>query len=549
MFRRLIHTGVLCLAGAALGVAPIGQQHQHPLGEKLGTVHFQTSCTAAAQVEFDRAMTFLHSFEFGPAISGFTATAKADPACAMAYWGIAVSRWTNPFVATIRTPAQIQQGLDAVGQAERIGAKTPRERAYIAAVSKLYADAATLDQRARVVAYERAMAGVAAAYPDDREASIFWALSLATSAPPTDKTYVNQLKAGAILEKIYPEQPDHPGITHYIIHSYDVPALASRARDAALRYAKIAPSAPHALHMPSHTFTRVGAWQESIDTNTASADAAGKIGARAEELHAMDYMVYAYLQTAQDRAAQTTMARIPAIAAAFDPTAVVGAAPGSAGVFALAAMPARWALERRDWKAAASLPAVSSPRLSVPYADAITHFVRALGAAHTGGLDVVRTSVARLTEIRDGLAQAKEAYWSEQVAIQRDEAAAFLLLAEGRRDEAVAAMRAAAVREDATDKNAVTPGPIAPARELLGEMLLELNQPAAALTEFQATLKKEPNRFRAIYGAAKSASLAGDQTAARGYYKQLLAICERADRPGRPELDEARKAATSRAPS
>ncbi len=292
-----------------------------------------------------------------------------------------------------------------------------------------------------------------------------------------------------------------------------MPALADRAMAAARRYASIAPSAPHALHMPSHTFTRVGAWQDSVETNIASATAARKANSHAEELHATDYMVYAYLQTGQDRAVQALMKRLPGIAAQFDPTAVIGAAPGSAGVFALAAIPARWVLEHRDWKAAAALAPPTPSRFLYP--DAITHFARALGATHTAALDDARASIAALKDISDRLAQANEAYWSEQVAIQRDGAAAFLLLAEGRHDEAIAAMRAVAAREDATEKSAVTPGPIAPARELLGEMLLEVKQPAAALKEFQATLKKEPNRFRAVYGAAKAAALSGDQTTAR----------------------------------
>ena len=521
----------------ALTAAPFAQQHQHPAGERLGTVHFETSCAAAAQAPFDHAMALLHSFEFGPAIDGFNATLKADPGCAMAHWAVAVARWSNPFAATIRPPAQLQLGLEAITRARQAGAKTDRERAYIEAAARLYADTETLDQRARVLAYEKAMAALAAAYPDDREASIFWALSLTASALPTDKTYANQLKAGQILEKLYPGQPDHPGITHYIIHSYDVPALAGKAIDAAKRYATIAPAAPHALHMPSHTFTRVGAWQESIDTNIASAEAANKSGARAEELHAMDYMAYAYLQTGQDKAVQALLARVPGIAANFDPTVVAGAAPGSAGVFAIAAIPARWVLERRDWAAAARLEPVAS---RFPYTEAITHFARALGASHTGALVDARASIAALQDIHDRLTQAKEAYWAEQVAIQRDGAAAFLALAEGKTADAVALMRAAALREDATEKNAVTPGPIAPARELLGDMLLEIKDPAAALKEFQATLKKEPNRFRAVYGAARAATLAGDRAAARTYYSELLKICERADSPGRPELAEAR---------
>ena len=524
---------------ATLAASPIfAQDHQHPAGERLGTVHFQTSCAPPAQQKFDRAMALLHSFEFGPAIEGFTAAAKDDAGCAMAYWGIAMARWTNPFQANIRPPAQLQQGMEAIDQARRAQPKTEREREYIEAAAKLYDTAAAPDQRARVVAYEQAMARLAAKYPDDREASIFWALSLTAAALPTDKTYANQLKAGAILEKLFKAEPDHPGITHYIIHSYDVPALADNAISAAHRYAKIAPSAPHALHMPSHTFTRVGAWEDSIGSNTASAEAARKSGARGEELHAMDYMVYAYLQTGQDRAVEAMLTRVPEIAAAFDPSLVQGAASGSAGVFALAAMPARWALERRDWKMAATLKPVTS---RFPYTEAITYFARALGASRTGALDDARASIAALKEIADRLTKANEGYWSEQVQIQHDGAAAYLALAEGRKDEALKLMTAAAVREDATEKNAVTPGPIAPARELLGEMLLELNQPAQALKEFQVTLKKEPNRFRAVAGAAKAASLTGDRAAARTYSQQLLKICAKADAPGRPELAEARK--------
>jgi len=531
-------TAIGVLAAFALSVSPMqAQEHQHPAGERLGTVHFKTSCTPAAQQHFDHAMALLHSFEFGPAIESFTAAGKEDSSCAIAYWGIATSRWTNPFQAATRPPAQVQQGLTAIEQARKMNAKTDRERDYIEAAAILFTDAATKDQRTRVVAYEQAMAKLAAKYPDDREASIFWALSLTASALPTDKTYANQLKAGAILEKLYPLEPDHPGITHYIIHSYDVPALADKAVAAAHRYAKIAPAAPHALHMPSHTFTRVGAWQDSIDTNIASADAARKANARGEELHAMDYMTYAYLQTGQDKAVQTMLTKIPEIAAVFDPTKVQGAAPGSAGIFALAAMPARWALERRDWKTAASLQPSPS---QFPHTEAITYFARALGASHTGALDDARASVTALQQISDKLAAANEAYWAEQVRIQHDGAAAFLALAEGRKDEAVKLMTEAAVREDATEKNAVTPGPIAPARELLGEMLLEMKRPADALREFQATMKKETNRFRAVYGAAKAASLAGDKASARKYYADLLKIAAKADTPGRPELAEAR---------
>ena len=312
-------------------------------------------------------------------------------------------------------------------------------------------------------------------------------MSLAASALPSDKTYANQLKAGAILEKIFIEEPDHPGITHYIIHSYDVPPLAPRAVSAARRYATIAPSAPHALHMPSHTFTRVGSWQESIDTNIASAAAARRDHAIAEELHATDYQMYAYLQTAQDTAARKILDSLPEISSHFDPNAVGSAAPGSAGIFALAAIPARYALERQAWAEAAKLQPTAS---AFPYTEAMTYFARALGASHVKDLETARSAVAALQQIRDRLTQTNEAYWAEQVEIERRGAAAWTALAEGRNTDALALMRSAAELEDGTEKNAVTPGPIAPARELLGEMLLQMHEPALALKEFQATLKK-----------------------------------------------------------
>ena len=534
-------------------VAQQDPQHQHPTGEKLGSVHFETSCTAKVQPTFDRAMALLHSFEFGVAIDGFNSVLRDDANCAMAWWGIAMARWGNPFSAGLRPAAQIAQGLDAIGRGRAVKAGTARENAYVEAAATLYEHADTMDQRARQVAYADAMAKLAADNPGDNEAQIFYALSLTASAPPTDKTYANQLKAAAILEKLQPLEPDHPGITHYIIHTYDVPALAGRALDAAHRYADLAPSAPHALHMPSHTFTRVGAWQDSIDTNTRSAATARKEGSTSEELHATDYMMYAYLQTGQDTAAKRVLDSLPAIEKRFDPKAVGSAAPGVAGVFALAAIPARWALERRDWKAAVAL--VPKPS-DFPYTEAMTHLTRALGLAHTGApVEEGMKSVRALQELSAKLAVAKETYWAEQVAIQHEEAEAFVLLqghaqteggtpgAPSRSDMALAQMRAAAAREDATEKNAITPGPLVPARELLGDMLMDLKQPKAALVEYQAVLKKEPRRFRAVYGVAKAAQAAGDMATARKAFADLVAICERGDKPGRPELAEARREA------
>ena len=528
---------LLCLLPAR---ASLQQEHQHPAGQ-LGTVHFETTCAPAAKQPFNHAMALLHSFEFGPAIESFNGALKADPSCAMAHWGIAMSRWTNPFNLAARPAPQVQSGLEAITKAREAGAKSEREKAYIEAAAKLFTDAATVDQRSRIVAYEKAMATLAAAYPKDREASIFWALSLTASALPSDKTYANQLKAGALLEKLYPQEPDHPGITHYIIHSYDVPALADRAIAAARRYAKIAPAAPHALHMPSHTFTRVGAWQDSIETNRASADAARQMKARGEELHAMDYMAYAYLQTGQDKAVRELIDAIPEIAKSYDPAAIQGAASGPAGNYAMSAIPARWALEHRDWKAAASLR-VAQQLSRVPYTDAITVFAKSLGLSQTGSVAEAREWSLALKDIQSRLTQANEAYWAEQVGIQADVAAAFVAMAEGKSEEALKLMRATVAREDATEKSAISPGPLAPARELLGEMLLQAKRPAEALVEFEATMKKEPNRFRGVYGAAKAASLAGDRAKARTYYAQLLDICKKADAPGRSELAEARAA-------
>ena len=523
-----------------LGGGGIGQEHDHMStpGERLGTVHFETSCAAAAQPQFDRAVALLHSFEFGRAIDAFGSALKTDPSCAGAYWGVALSRWGNPFAVGARGASQLQQGREAVDRARTVGAKTDRERAYIGAVAHLYVDAETASQAARAVAYRDAMATVAATYARDTEASIFYALALTASEDPRDKTYVSRTKAGAMLEHLVASQPDHPGLAHYIIHSYDVPALAPKALDAARRYAKIAPSAPHALHMPAHTFTRVGAWQESIDSNVASAAAARRDHATAEELHAMDYEMYAYLQTAQDTPAQALVDSLSEIAARFNPDAIGSAAPGSAGVFALAAIPARWTLERRAWAEAATLEPHPS---AFPYAEAMTYFARAIGAAHNKDAATARSAIDALRQIQARLTASNELYWAEQVEIQRQGAAAWLALAEARNDEALAGMRAAAEREDRTEKSAVTPGPIAPARELLAEMLLELHEPAQALKAFESTLQKEPNRFRALYGAAKAAKLSGDAVLARQYGDRLMKMCERAGTPARPELAEVRR--------
>ena len=478
-------------------------------------------------------MALLHSFEFAPAIEGFTAAGTADPGCAIAYWGIALSRWGNPFAAGIKTPAQLEAGRAAIARARTIGAKTDRERDYIAAAERLFADFETIDQRTRLLAYRDAMSNLAARYADDPEASAFYALALAASNDPTDQTYASLIKAGAILERLAPAQPDHPGFVHYIIHAYDVPRLAPKALEAARRYAKIAPSAPHALHMPSHTFTRLGYWQDSIDTNIASAAAARREGATGEELHAMDYQTYAYLQTAQDGLARLLIDTLPEVSGRFDPSRSGSAAPPLAGVFALAAIPARYALERGAWSDAARL-ALRPSRF--PQADAITWFARGLGAAQSGDLQAARAAVDALQQLEAQLTKAGETYWAEQVAIQRLGVSAWTAFKDGRADEGLTTMRSAADREDRTEKNAVTPGPIAPAREQLGYMLIAAGRPADALAAFDITLAKEPNRYRALAGALNAAQLTGSTSAGSKYVASLLTLTSNADVPGRPEI-------------
>ncbi len=522
---------------ALVSVPMAAQDHDHgSMGtetgkppEQLGKVHFKTSCAPAASAKFDRAVALLHSFWFPVAIDAFNDVLKADPSCAMSYWGIALSQWGNPFGANNRSPQTLQDGLASIEKGLTLSAKTPREREYISAVGELYKNGATTEQRSRVLNYAKAMEDLAGKYATDTEAQIFFALALDGTILPTDKTYAVQFKAAAILEKQYKLQPDHPGVAHYIIHTYDVPALAPRALTAARRYAVIAPSAPHALHMPSHTFTRVGDWEASIATNIRSRDVSVATKTFGEALHASDYMTYAYLQTAQDQAAK----------AVWDRAQEISHMQGAANAWAIAAMPARYAIERNDWAAAKALEVHPEPRL--PYVEAVTHFVRALGFARSGDAAFARNEIAELEKLRDREKQMNDAYWAEQVEIQRLGASAWATRAEGKNDEALSLMRSASQREDATEKAAVTPGPLKPAREQLGEMLLLENQPAQALKEFEETLTREPRRFRAVYGAAHSAQLSGNRGKMRTYYQQLIEICKSSD-TARPELQEAVKA-------
>jgi len=535
--RIKLIAAILLILAASRGIAT---EHEHGSGEKLGAVDFATSCNDTAQKGFNRAVALLHSFQFSGAIDEFNGVLGEDATCAIAYWGIALSDWSNPFAPGIKDKGQLQLGLESAERGKELGAKTERERAYLAAVGKLYGDYESTPQQARLFAYRDAMGALAAKYPEDHEAQIFYALALAAAEDPGDKTNNDRLKAGAILEKLFAEEPTHPGLAHYIIHAYDVPALAGRALVAAQRYAQIAPDAPHALHMPSHTFTRLGYWQESIDSNVAAAAAARRQGQTSEELHASDYETYAYLQTGQDQAAARIVNSLPRIAARFDPKALLtGAGPPAAGYFALAAIPARYALERQDWKQAEQLTLRETP---FPYTDAMTWFARGIGAARLGSTTAANEAARALQQIQERLSNANEPYWARQVEIQALTVAAWSALAAGKEADALRQMKSAAELEDGTDKSALTPGPLSPTRELLGEMLLQMNDPTKALEQFEATLKQEPRRFRSVYGAAHAAQLSGNRDMSQEYFRELLVICARSDKPARSELQEAERA-------
>jgi hypothetical protein len=537
---RCVAVALTVLLAAPWSAAAQHDQHA-ALGDKLGTVHFETSCAASTRADFDRAVALLHSFEYRPAMESFNKVLAADSSCAIAYWGVALCQWGNPF-AGVKAGPLLERGLEASQKGLSTGAPTPREKGYLTAVNQLYANAATVPHRDRTLAYAKGMDAVQRDNPSDVEAKIFYALAVNQTALPTDKTYSAQLQAAGILEPLWARYPDHPGLPHYIIHAYDHPPLAEKALDAARRYAKVAPSAPHALHMPSHTFTRVGSWKESVETNIASEQEALKAAVMAEALHAMDYQAYAYLQMAQDQKAQAVLSRVPAIVAKLDVNAMGGAAPGVAGIYARNAIAARYALERGAWAEAAALEAVPS---TFANADAITHFARALGAARSGKPAAAKPDIERLIVLRDALAAAKDAYWAEQLNIQRQVATAWIAFADGQKDEGLRLMRAAADAEDATDKAAISPGPIAPARELLGEMLLAAGNARDALIAFEATMKKEPGRFRGAYGAATAAEAAGDRAKAATLYAQVVAAASAAD-GNRPELARARQFAKGR---
>src|SRR5262245_11230921 len=501
--------------------------------EKLGRVHFKTPCSPAAQKEFERALAMLHSFFFPETVKAFTAIPTTDPSCAIAYWGIAISQRPNPLVGPFDA-ATLKRGLDAIEKGESLGPKTQRERDWLAALKEFYKDYDKVDQDTRTKNYAKAMERLAAKYPDDVEAKIFYALALNETFD--HKSMEPLLKAIAILEPIDRKYPDHPGVTHYLIHSYDFPAIAHRGVPAANKYAKIAPSAPHAQHMPSHIYSMVGMWEESVNSNWRSVLVANEYAAKTKldgtlggVPHAYDFMAYAYLQMGQDLKARGLIQDTMAI------KKVVGVP--LAGATARAAVPARYMLERQDWQGAAQLEPLGT---GFPMAEGITYFARAMGGARSGGIAAARADIEKLKEQRAALEKAGQGYWAGQVEIQILGAQAWTAQGEGNKSDALKFMRAAADLEDASEKHVAMENRLYPMRELLADMLMAQGEGAAALKEYETSLKNAPMRLRGFYGAAKAAEASGDAKKARDYFGKLAKLTRYAD-GDRPELREAKQ--------
>ena len=542
---RILRTIVSSLAlGAAAAAALAAQQpHEHP-GEHVGRVRFPVSCPPEVRARFERGVALLHSFWYEKAADAFQEVVAADSGCAMGYWGKAMAilhpLWTPP------SQTDLAAGLAAAERGLAL-AKTPRERDYLGAIRAYYADYASRAPKARLVAYAEAMAGVQRRNPRDREAAIFYALALIAvgQANPTDTTFANQKRADSILEPLFKAQPAHPGLAHYLIHTNDVPQLAHLGLYAARRYAGVAPDVPHAQHMPSHIFTRLGLWDEDIASNVRSAEAARRFDEERhlnalwdQRGHAWDYLAYAYLQTGRDGAAKRILDDAAAVTAVYPEGSLTNA-------YALAAIPARYALERGRWDEATRLAVRPAPEW--PAAEAITHFARALGAAWGGDTALARGEITRLGEIERALAAAGDlqAYWSGQVRIQRLAATAWLAAAAGDTALALREAMAAADLEDVTQKHPVTPGAVLPGRELLGDLLLALDRPTEAARAYRQALRQAPGRARSIFGMAKAEQQADDSAAARTAYRQYLELMAHGD-GDRPELAVARSALASR---
>lgn len=502
------------------------QEHDHPAGdpETLGTVTFASSCAAEVADELNRAVAMLHSFWFTVAEEAFRQLTEADPTCAMAHWGLAMTLMGNPMTRAVPPEDALRAGLEAAEEAHRLAAsQSHREQMYADAVVAYYSGPADRDFGSRITAQEEALAALYAAHPEDHEAAIFYGRAMIANSPPDDLTFARQLAAAEMMQPLFDAQPDHPGLAHYLIHAYDAPALAARGRDAARAYAEIAPSAPHALHMPSHIFTRLGDWHESIETNARSARAEPDSNAA---VHPMDYLVYAHLQLGQDEAARQVVER-----AVQNPDRFYAGLLG----YNFTAMPARFALERNDWAAAASLRV---PVDALPFVEGVTRFARTIGAARSGNPDAAQVDLAVLAQLESTLRERGDSYWATVVQAQRLAGEAWVAHALGDDEAALRLAREAAEVEESVEKHPVTPGPILPARELEGDLLLELDRPAEALSAYEITLQREPNRARTLFGAARAAEAAGNVERARAHYTALRTLMEEADAT-RPEPREA----------
>jgi len=505
---------------------------------EFGTVAFEMSCDASTKKDFNLAIELLHSFEYDESEKVFAKVIDGSPGCAMAYWGVAMSNfhplWNPP------TENELQKGAKAISIANSITAKSERESDYINAIGLFYKDWDKKDHHTRCVDFEKAMEALHIKYADDNEAAIFYALALDASASPTDKTYANQKKAGDILNALYTKHPEHPGIIHYIIHTYDYPGLAQLALPAAKKYASVAPSSAHALHMPSHIFTRLGLWDEDIHSNLQSVAAAkcyaeqSKIpGHWDEELHGLDYLMYAYLQKGNNQLAKQQVKYVDSMQTIQPVNFKVA--------YAFAAIPSRYVLENKDWKEAAALQLYSANFKwnAFPWQEAIIHFTRVLGAVHTGNINEAKDELTKLNQLKDTLEKQKDAYKTKQVAIQIKAGEAWLQFAQGNKAAGLNEMKLAANMEDSIEKHPVTPGEVLPARELLGDMLMQANQDKNALDAYEAVLIKSPNRFNALYNAAVASKKLNDQQKTTSYFKQLLHIADTTN-SDRPEITVAR---------
>jgi tetratricopeptide (TPR) repeat protein len=522
--RSNAFSAAVALAISVISVA--AQSHQVEGQGQVGRVKFMNSCDPKVQPLLETGVAMLHSFWFSAGEKTFRDVLVQDPSCTIANWGIAAILMANPLAGQGASQKSAAAAQEAIDQGRRVSPKTQRERDYIEAVAAYYQDFSTRSERSRQESRAKAFEELAARFPDDDEARIFSALYIAGTQSQSDQTFAAYLKAAAILEKLFVKYPDHPGVAHYLIHSYDAPPIAQQGLPAARRYASIAPAAPHALHMPSHIFTRVGAWEDSAATNRRAAEVAKKGGEPDQVYHASDYSVYAYLQLARDGDARHIME---------DALKVTTNNPAQAIPYAMAAMPARYAMERGAWREAMQLQPQPSKFL---FTDSITYFARALGAARSGDTAAAEKDAAELARLHKALQDAKNNYWATEVEVQRLAVAGWIALAQGKTDDALKFMRAAADLEDKNEKHIVTPGRIVPARELLGEMLIEVKQPAQALKEFEASQVREPNRFRGYYGAARAAAQSGDAAKARAYYATLVELAAKGD--ARPELQQAK---------